>query len=152
MWIYWGNWFNAVAKQRQTSIKHVTSLRAGSFPRHRGQGWDGGDACNDTPIPTFPHNCGGRSQLTTTLPCFSIPPFNLRVNNLLSANGRRIREVPSGRVLLALRHSNYAAIEEPGMHFALTLDLDRAAFFQRERGTQALPGRVGNLDPTGYAV
>ena len=51
------------------------------------EGWDGGDAFGDTPIPTFPHNCGGRSQPTTPLPCFSIPPFNLWVNNLLRTNG-----------------------------------------------------------------
>ena len=50
------------------------------------EGGDEGDACNDTPILTFPHNCGGRNQPTTPLPCFSIPPFNLRVNNLIIAN------------------------------------------------------------------
>ncbi len=28
-----------------------------------GEGWDGGDAyCGYTPIPTFPRDCGGRSQ------------------------------------------------------------------------------------------
>jgi len=35
-----------------------------SFPRQRGKvGMDGGDACyQDTPIPTFPHNCGGNNH------------------------------------------------------------------------------------------
>ena len=60
------------------------------LPPATGEGGDGGDAFGDSPIPTFPHNCRGRSQPTTPLPCFSIPPFNLRVNNLLRANGNEV--------------------------------------------------------------
>ena len=36
------------------------------LPPATGEGRDGGDVgSEDTPIPTFPRNCGGRSQPTT---------------------------------------------------------------------------------------
>ena len=92
------------------------------------EGWDGGDACNDTPIPTFPHNCRGRSQPTTPLPCFSIPPFNLQVNNLLGASGDGVS-----------RHSPFADRHFAGLsaHFRAARRSDAGVCQRIQRSTIA---------------
>ena len=91
------NWWQTVMQKQNDHPKtsHVVPAKAGTQSNHRligcwiGLGpslrWDDGNtAYPDPPSRRKP------------LPCFSIPPCNLRVNNLLRANGRRFREVPFG--------------------------------------------------------